>query len=438
MRAPGSIPGGTATHSLQGKLGSMDYFLYKNHIAHCEDVSLQKIAEAVGTPAYVYSSATIERHCAQLKNAFQNKPAVLCYAVKANSNLGILQKIFQAGFGADVVSLGELERALLAGAKTQNIVFSGVGKSEAEIERALDVGILSFNVEAFFELENICRIAARKKKQAALSLRVNPDIDAKTHPKIATGLHSTKFGIAIDQLDAFLNFIRQHPKELKLIGLACHIGSQLTDLQPIQDAAKKMVALTHKIRAQGFTLTHLNLGGGLGIRYTDENPPGLQEYAEALEAATKDSGCQLILEPGRVIVGNAGVLLTRVLGIKNTAQKKFAIVDAAMNDLIRPSLYGSHHEIHAAHQKPELAKEVYDIVGPICETGDFLSKDEELQQISAHELLYIRSCGAYGATMASNYNSRPHAAEVMVYGAEFTIIKPRQLLSDLWRDELRN
>lgn len=415
----------------------MDHFLHKNREAYCEDVPLRRIAEAVGTPAYVYSSATLERHCSQLKSVFSTSSALFCYAVKANSNLSLLRKIFKEGFGADVVSIGELERCLLAGAKPNTIVFSGVGKTDSEIERALDLDILSFNVESFFELENLNRIASHKKKQAVISLRLNPDIDAKTHPKIATGLHSTKFGIAITHLPLFLDYIRKNSKQLNLLGLACHIGSQLTDLQPITDAAQKMVGLSLSVRNQGFPIRVLNLGGGLGIRYIDENPPKLVDYAQALQTITETSGLQLILEPGRVLVGNAGILLTRVLGIKETPLKKFAVVDAAMNDLIRPSLYGSLHEICVATELSHPQKETYDIVGPICETGDFLGKDQELPQLKAQDLLFVRSCGAYASSMASNYNSRPKAAEVLVEGSQFRLIKSRQILTDLWIDELK-
>jgi diaminopimelate decarboxylase len=412
----------------------MDHFLYRDEEAFCEEVSLRKIAESVDTPAYVYSSSTLLRHCSQFQEAFASHPTHLCYAVKANSNLSVLKILFSKGFGADIVSQGELERALIAGVKAEHIVYSGVGKKDAEIQRALEVGILAFNVESFFELEGIARIASKLSKKAPICLRLNPHIDAKTHPKISTGLHSTKFGISIDQLAGFLNFIRQN-SQLELIGLACHIGSQLMDLVPLSQAAKEMVSLAKKVSNEGFALRYLNLGGGLGIRYTDEEAPSIPAYAEALLTHVKQTPFELILEPGRVLVGNAGVLLTRVLGLKETPQNKFLIVDAAMNDLLRPTLYEAKHAFCSVRRHEKTKLQIYNIVGPVCETGDFLGVDQELPPLKEGDLLYVRTCGAYGASMSSNYNSRPRAVEVLVEGSQFRVVRKREIFSDLWRGE---
>jgi len=414
----------------------MDHFFYRDHQAFCEEVSLSEIAQTLGTPAYVYSSATLARHCTQFKEAFESHPTSFCYAIKANSNVSLLKQIFSAGFGADIVSLGELERALLAGVKTDNLVFSGVGKTEAEITRALEVGILSFNVESFFEIENIAKIAKQLHKKAPISLRVNPDIDARTHPKISTGMHSSKFGIALEHLDSFLKFIKENKDCLELVGLACHIGSQLTDLGPLDEAAKDMVQLVEDVRSKGFAIRYLNMGGGLGIRYTEESTPSIAEYASTLLKHIRKIKIHLIVEPGRVLVGNCGVLLTKVIGVKESPEKKFIITDAAMNDLIRPTLYGSHHEFRTVKSDPNAQIQNYDVVGPICETGDFLGLNQHLPPMKSGDLLYIRTCGAYGFSMSSNYNSRTRAVEVLVEGNSCRVIRKREELNDLWSKEL--
>ena len=407
----------------------MDFFSFKKGQAYCERIPLKILAKKVDTPVYVYSSAAISQQCKQFTEAFSSYPTTFCYAVKANSNLSILRQIFSAGFGADIVSQGELERAVLAGVEVKKVVYSGVGKKEGEIKRALELGILAFNVESFFELELISKTASQMKKKAAICLRLNPDIDAKTHPKIATGLHSTKFGIETKQLESFLSFIEKNAS-LELIGLACHIGSQLTDMEPIADAARKMMQLVSYVKNKGFALRYLNMGGGLGIRYVDERIPQIKEYAKVLLNEIK--GLELILEPGRILVGNAGVLLIRVEGIKESSVKKFAIVDAGMNDLLRPTLYGAVHEIDSVEESVSSKKETYDVVGPVCETGDYLGLDVLLPKLKQDDLLFVRSCGAYGFSMASRYNSRPGAAEVLVDGETFRVVRKRESFKDLW------
>ncbi len=411
----------------------MDHFLYRGTEAYCEDLALAEIADAVDTPAYVYSSETLLRHCKEFQKAFHSHPTHFCYAVKANSNLSVLKTIFSQNFGADIVSQGELERALRA--KAKHIVYSGVGKKDSEIQRALEVGILAFNVESFFELERIAILAAKLSKKAPICLRVNPHIDAKTHPKIATGLYSTKFGIALDQLENFISFIKENSSHLELIGLACHIGSQLVDLEPISQAAEEMVKLSKKISGEGFGLRYLNLGGGLGIQYTDERAPSIADYAETILQHVRKSSLELILEPGRVLVGNSGVLLTKVLGIKETPQHKFLIVDSAMNDLIRPTLYEAQHTFCTVKNFEKKKMQKYDIVGPVCESGDFLGKNIELPPLARGDLIYVRTCGAYGASMSSNYNSRTRAVEVLVEGSKFRIVRKRETFEDLWRGE---
>ena len=414
----------------------MDHFRYVNGTAHCENVPLEKIANAVGTPAYVYSVATLIRHCTALKQAFKSYPTLPCYAVKANSNLSILKEVFNQGFGADVVSIGELERALLAGAKPEQIVYSGVGKRVDEITRALNAGILSFNLESAFELDHIRDTARACNKVARLCIRINPNIDAKTHPKIATGLYSTKFGMAEESAKNLLKKIQGDPN-LKLVGLACHIGSQIVDIKPLQEAAARMRHLAEEIIGLGFPLEFLNMGGGLGIRYNDETPPSLDIYANSLIEAIKPTGLKLVIEPGRVIMGNVGIIITKCIGSKANPEKTFVIVDAAMNDLLRPSIYGSFHDILTVNEKDAAGeKRLTDIVGPVCETGDFIGRDRLAPQIKEGSLLFVRSCGAYAASMASNYNSRPRAVEVLVRDQEFFVVKQREKLAALWADEL--
>ncbi|MBI2602323.1 MAG: diaminopimelate decarboxylase [Deltaproteobacteria bacterium] len=413
----------------------MDHFVYKNDEAYCEGVPLASLASKVGTPLYVYSAATLAQHCEALKSAFASYPTSFCYAVKACSNLSILRSIFQQGLGADVVSLGELERALLAGADPRTIVFSGVGKQEHEIRRALEVGILSFNVESLFELRQIADEAKSMGLRASLSLRINPDVDARTASQVTTGLYSTKFGIPEADIAQCLNVLQEKPGVLSLVGLSCHIGSQLTELSPLITAAQKMRDLAETLRSSGFPIKMLNMGGGLGIRYTNETPPSLVDYARSLIGVLQSSRIPLVIEPGRVLVGNTGVLLTRVIGTKTTPTKNFVIVDAAMNDLSRPSVYGSMHEPYAVRRLLGMDL-LCDIVGPICETTDFLRKDFYMPLPKGGDLLYFRTCGAYVASMASNYNSRPRAAEVLVEGDGFRVIRRRESLEQLWREEL--
>ena len=411
----------------------MDYFQYQGNEVFCENIPLKRLAEETGTPAYIYSAATLDRHCRVLKEAFKDYPTLLCYAVKANHNLTILRRIFAAGFGADVVSIGELERSLRAGARPNEIVFSGVGKQVNEIERGLTAGILSFNVEYAGELEEIARLAAKVDQQVGISLRINPNIDAKTNPYIATGLYSTKFGLAEIDAKELLRSVQSNP-HLKILGLACHIGSQITELGPFREAATRLVQLSRELMEEGFALQTIDLGGGLGVRYLSEEPPALEDYAATLLAQVKETGLKLLIEPGRAIVAHAGVLLTRVIGIKITAKKRFVIVDAAMNDLIRPSLYQAYHEILPVRRSSGTDSPA-DVVGPICETSDFLGRDRQLPELKAGDLLFVRGCGAYGSTMASNYNTRARAPEVLVEGSKYSIIRKREELSDLWSAE---
>jgi diaminopimelate decarboxylase len=412
----------------------MDHFNRKNGELNCESISINALIEKVGSPAYVYSRATLGRHCEEITKAFSKYPTTPCFAVKANSNLSILKEIFSHGLGADLVSLGELRRALLAGVDPKKIVFSGVGKQSEEISEALKAGILSFNVESDFELEHISKIAEKENLVANICLRINPNINAKTHPKIATGLYSTKFGLTESIADELLLKI-SNDQNLNLIGLACHIGSQITDLKPLKEAASRMADIAIRLMKDGNDLRFINMGGGLGIRYKDEVPPELQDYANTLIGEIKRTKLKLIIEPGRVIAGNMGVLVTKVIGVKKTPEKHFVVVDAAMNDLCRPSVYDAYHEIQQVSDNDE---EIItgDIVGPICETGDYLAKDRELARPNAGDLLVVRSCGAYGATMASNYNSRARVVEVLVDDSEFQIIRKREPLESLWQSEM--
>lgn len=396
---------------------------------------MARLARECGTPLYVYSRATLAHHCQQLMQAFKSYPTTACYAVKANSNLSVLNEIFSHGLGADLVSIGELERALAAGARPDKIVFSGVGKRDEEIERALQVGILSFNVESGYELQALARLAKRMGKVAPVTLRVNPNIDAKTNEKINTGLYTTKFGLPEDEVLKLAAGMQKEPS-LALVGLGCHIGSQIVELGPMDAAAKRMALIVAQAHKAGAKLTYLNMGGGLGIRYLDEAPPALSAYADTLLKHVKPTGLKLIIEPGRVLVGNVGIIVSRVIGVKDTPAKSFIVLDAAMNDLIRPSLYDAYHEIlpvkEAAIGSPTT---LTDFVGPICETGDFLGKDRQVPLPKADDLYFIRGAGAYAASMASQYNSRPRAAEVMVDGERYRIVKPRESLAALLADE---
>ena len=411
----------------------MHHFHYKDGGLHCEEVPLKKIAQEVGTPCYVYSYSTLVRHYQVMDQAFSPFPHLICFAVKANSNLAVLRALVREGSGMDIVSGGELFRALRAGADPQKVVFAGVGKTSQEIEYALRAGILMFNVESEQELETLQEVACRLDTRAPVALRVNPDVDPKTHPYISTGLKKSKFGIAIKEA------VKEYEKAMSLPcievkGVHCHIGSQITQVTPFVDALKRVLLLVDELRDRGVNISYVDMGGGLGIRYKDEDPPPPAELARAVEPLLKDKDLTLILEPGRVIAGNAGILLTRVLYLKEGETKNFVVVDAAMNDLARPSLYGAYHAILPVVEKPAGAM-VADVVGPICESGDFLAQDRELPALERGDLLAVMSAGAYGFTMSSNYNSRPRVAEVMVKDDQYWVVKERETYEDLVRGE---
>lgn len=411
----------------------MDHFEYRDNRLFAEDVALATIAEQVGTPCYVYSRATLERHWQAFDRALSGHDHLVCYAVKANSNLAVLQVLAALGSGFDIVSGGELERVLRAGGEPSKIVFSGVGKKAEEMQRALEIGIRCFNVESRSELQRLNDVAGKCGKNAPVSLRVNPDVDAKTHPYISTGLRDNKFGIAIDQSLEVFQAAADCPN-LHITGVDCHIGSQLTALEPFVDSLRRMLVLVERLHAVGIELQHIDLGGGLGIRYSEtDNPPQPAQYAQAVLEQLGDWPLEILIEPGRAIAGNAGVLLTRVEYIKQTESRNFAIVDAAMNDLARPALYDAWHDIVPVQTRPGETT-VYDIVGPVCETGDFLGKDRALN-LAEGDLLAVRAAGAYGFTMSSNYNSRPRAAEVMVDGSKFHIVRERETLDHLLAGE---
>lgn len=415
----------------------MSTFRYLNNIFHCEDVSIEALARAVGTPSYIYSQKEISSRCQELIQGFSSYPTLICYAVKANSNLSILREIGRHGIGADLVSVGELERALTVGIDPQRIVFSGVGKTPFEMERALKAGILFFNVESIFELESLSQVARSLGVTAPVSLRINPNIDAKTNAKIATGLYTTKFGLPEQDLPLLADLIARDP-HLELVGIACHIGSQIVELAPLEKASQRMADLATALLNRGHSLKYLDLGGGLGIRYHDENPPSVQSYAKTLIAAAQKTGLTLVIEPGRSIIGNAGILLTRVIGIKRTPDREFVVIDAAMNDLIRPTLYEAYHDIvPIVGPQNKTAETLCDFVGPVCETGDYIAKNRYFVPCQAGDLLAIRSCGAYGWSMASQYNSRPRPAEILVSGSVWSTIRPRESLDSLWEPELQ-
>lgn len=411
----------------------MDHFQYRDNQLYAEDTSVKSIVDQFSTPTYVYSRATLEKHWNAFDQAFNGRPHLICYAVKANSNIAVLNVLARLGSGFDIVSVGELERVLTAGGQPEKIVFSGVGKRHDEIRRALEVGIRCFNVEVSTELDRINDIAGDMGLIAKVSIRVNPDVDAQTHPYISTGLKENKFGLAIET--AFEEYQRADKMQhLQVVGLDCHIGSQLTDVQPFVDALDRVLNLLQRLKATGIEIQHLDLGGGLGIRYRDETPPTPAEYVEALYQKLGELPYEIILEPGRAIAGNAGILVSKVEYLKTTADKNFAIVDAAMNDLMRPALYQAWQEIVAVNLDSSHATRQYDIVGPVCETGDFLGKDRALA-LAEGDLLAVRSAGAYGYTMSSNYNSRPSAAEVMVDGDQVHLIGARQGVESLWQNE---
>jgi diaminopimelate decarboxylase len=411
----------------------MDHFDYRANHLFVEDVALSDVAQHYGTPTYVYSRATIERHWRAFDDAFSALPHCVCYAVKANSNLAVLNVLVRLGSGFDIVSGGELARVLAAGGRADKVVFSGVGKTTAEISEALQKQIRCFNVESIPELTRINDVAAELGLMAPISIRVNPDVDAQTHPYISTGLKENKFGIAIE--DAEQVYLQANDMSNIIIkGVDCHIGSQLTSVAPFVDALKRVLALIDRLASLNINLHHLDIGGGLGITYKDEVPPTPAEYAQALTGLLADRNLEVLMEPGRAIVGNAGVLLTRVEYLKPTEDRHFAIVDAAMNDLLRPALYQSWQEIVPVELGETGRAQQYDIVGPVCETGDFLGKDRALV-LKQGDLLAIKSAGAYGFTMSSNYNSRPRSAEVMVDGEVIHCIRERESVESLYMGE---
>lgn len=408
----------------------MDHFQHKNNKLHAEEVSLEEIAQQVGTPFYCYSSATFTRHFNVIRQAFSNDRLLICYAVKANSNIAILKLLANLGAGADIVTEGELRRALTAGIPAEKIVFSGVGKSDQEIAYALEQNIGQLNVESEAEWQKIAGIASSLGKTAPIALRLNPNVDAKTHAKISTGKAENKFGLPIERLEEYVSQIQKLPS-LKLKGLAVHIGSQLTDLQPYRDAFSQLVEAVKRLKASGTEIETLDFGGGLGIPYDQEDPPPPIEWANMIAELTQGLDCGLIIEPGRVIAGNAGVLVTKILYTKQAGQKKFIILDAAMNDLMRPSLYDAYHRMVPVVEKPEAEIETVDIVGPVCETGDTFGTNRELQKSEAGEFIAIRSAGAYGAVMSSTYNSRLLIPEILVHEDQFAVIRKRQTFEEL-------
>jgi diaminopimelate decarboxylase len=411
----------------------MDHFLYRDGLLHAEDVDLEALAATYGTPAYVYSRATLTRHFQVMTAALGDQPHLICYAVKANANLAVLDVLARLGSGFDIVSGGELARVLHAGGDPAKVVFSGVGKRAAELEQALSMGIRCFNVESIPELRRLDGVARTHGVTAPVSLRVNPDVDAQTHPYIATGLKDNKFGIPIAEAEAVYRLAAELPG-IRVVGVDCHIGSQLTKTAPFVDALDLVLALVERLAAQGIHLEHLDVGGGLGIRYRDETPPDPAEYAAALRQRLAGRALQLVLEPGRVLVGNAGILLTRVEYLKAQGERHFAIVDAGMNDLLRPALYQAWQEIVPVRAHPERPEQIYDVVGPVCETADFLGKARPLR-IAEGDLLAVRSAGAYGFVMASQYNARPRPPELLVDGARVHVARERESVTDLWAGE---
>jgi len=411
----------------------MHDFQYRGEILYCEEFSIPEIAKQVGTPFYLYSLNTLESHFRAFDSAFSKVEHLICFSAKANSNLAILRVFTRLGGGVDVVSGGELYRAMRAGAQPDKIVYSGVGKRREEIEYALEFPILMFNVESSQELVAIDGIAGEMGTKAPISLRVNPDVDPRTHPYVSTGLKKNKFGINIQKSVAEYQLANTLPN-VEVIGVSCHIGSQLTEMGPFVEAVQRVRELVLRLRSEGIHIQYIDLGGGLGITYHQEEPPHPREYAHSLLCELGEIDCTLILEPGRVIVGNAGILVTQVLYTKETGEKNFIIVDAAMNDLVRPSLYGSYQRIQQV-QRGQRLEIVADVVGPICESGDFLAKDRKLAKVEPGELLAVMSAGAYGFSMSSNYNSRPRVPEILVDKDRFYIIREREDYEDLIKGE---
>ena len=413
----------------------MDYFESRDGTLYAEQVAVSEIADQVGTPCYVYSRATLERHWHAFDSAFGDYPHLVCYAVKANGNLGLLNLLARLGSGFDIVSGGELQRVLAAGGDPAKTVFSGVCKQDWEMAEALEAGVRCFNIESEGELEQLSRVASELGKVAPVSVRINPDVDARTHPYISTGLHNNKFGLPVDSAMAVYLAADQDPN-IKVSGVACHIGSQLTELGPYNDALNRVLDFIEALTERGVNVDHIDFGGGLGVRYQDESPPSPAEYWDNLREQLDARGITLpiTIEPGRAIVANAGILLTRVNFLKSTDTTNFCIVDAGMNDLIRPALYQAWQEIVPARIRDDLEEKTWNVVGPICESGDFLGKDRPLR-VASGDLLAVRSAGAYSAVMASNYNARPRPAEVMVDGDGFHVVKERESLADLYAGE---
>ncbi|WP_035382842.1 diaminopimelate decarboxylase [Ferriphaselus sp. R-1] len=409
------------------------YFSYQQDQLCVDDLPLVDIAQRYGTPCYVYSHAALTAAYREFAEAFKSREHLICYAVKANPSLAILNLFARLGAGFDIVSGGELQRVLAAGGAANKVVFSGVGKSAAEMKLALEAEILCFNVESAAELERLNEVAGSLGRVAPISLRVNPNVDAKTHPYISTGLKKNKFGVAYDEARALYRRAAALPN-IRVTGMDCHIGSQLTEVSPFVAAAEKVLALADQLAEDGIVLEHLDLGGGLGICYNDETPPSIAEYAQALLAALAGRSERLIFEPGRRLVGNAGVLLTTIEYLKQGEEKSFALVDAAMNDLMRPALYDAYHAIQPVVSRSDVATAIYEVVGPVCETGDFIGHDRELA-VAAGDVLAVMSAGAYGMSMSSNYNTRPRAAEVLVREGEAHLIRERETVRSLYANE---
>ncbi len=411
----------------------MNHFSYKRGALHAEEVPLAALADAVGTPTYVYSTATLKRHFRVVTEAFGDYPHLICYSVKANGNLAILKLLAEAGSGFDIVSGGELARVRQAGGELGKTVFAGVGKTVEEMEQALQAGLLMFNVESAEELDALDAVGRRLGRRAPFAMRVNPHVDARTHKHISTGLKSSKFGVPFEEAVALYARAKKL-KGVRAVGLDCHIGSQITKMAPLKAALTKLAGLYGALKAQGHPLEYLDIGGGLGITYVAETPPSPAELGRTAVAAVKDTGATLIFEPGRVVVGNAGLLLTRVLYLKDTPHRRFMVVDAGMNDLLRPALYEAHHGVQPVAQRRGKPVEV-DVVGPVCESTDVLARARPLVRPQTGELYAVMSAGAYGMCMASNYNARPRPAEVMVDGAAWRVVRERERVEDLWRGE---
>ena len=412
----------------------MEYFTYRDGSLYAEDVAVSDIAASHGTPCYIYSRAALERAFTEYRDALAGTDHLVCYAVKANSNLAVLDLLARLGAGFDIVSVGELERVVAAGADPSRVVFSGVGKQASEMARALELGIYCFNLESAAELEALDKVAGELGQIAPVSVRVNPDVDAQTHPYISTGLRENKFGVTVDQALSVYRRAAALPN-IRVSGMDCHIGSQLTEVSPFIDALHRLLSLVDMLSEEGICINHLDLGGGLGVCYRDETPPSIAEYIGAVRAALAGRELQLLFEPGRSIAANAGILVTQVEYLKPTAAHNFALVDAAMNDMIRPALYQAWLDIQPVTRGNGESRR-WDVVGPVCETGDFLGKDRDLS-ITDGDLLAMFGAGAYGFTMSSNYNTRPRAAEIMVDGDRVHLVRERESIADMMRGECR-